>query len=172
MGSIYAVDGLGYHDIFWLDTNSGGPYYVGTILDGLDGATGATGATGPTGGKPAIVRLGGKWRALYCIESPEVVFVEFMSHAASGEERSVAVDPTFVEACEPGTLRLVSVSSDDFGRGWVGGRVVDCRVEFSRSLGCGEILNMMVMGTRRGFAGVRFTESTEEEARRNMAKWA
>jgi hypothetical protein len=113
----------------------------------------------------------GKWRALYCIESPEVIFIEFISHVSKGGEKRVEIDPLFVDACEPGTLRLLSVESEDFGMGLISGRARSGVVELNRALGHGEVVNLMVTGTRKGFTGIRFTESTEEEAKRNAAKW-
>ena len=128
--------------------------------------------TGPTGGKPAIVQVSGKWRTLYCVESPEVLFMEFIGHVAAGGESSVAIDPLFCEACQSGTMRLVAAASEDFAMGWLGGKVRDGRVELSRKLGEKESVHLTVVGTRRGFAGARFVESTEMEARRQAAKWS
>ena len=137
---------------------------------GYTGPTGQTGFTGVTGAKAAIVEIDGEYRALYCVEAPEVRFEDLLEVEAAGGEESCQVDPTFLKACEPETVVVLSVMSEAFlplGADVDGGTVV-----FSRGLRPGEKVRVKLSGVRLGFCGVRMDVRTREEAEANAKRWS
>lgn len=105
------------------------------------------------------------------MESPEVFFFELAKHVAVGGEKKVYIDSVFIAACELGSLRLVSVMSEEMSCGWIGGKVDGNCVVLTRVLGKNEVLNLLVAGVRAGFGGMRFSESDEITATRNRMRW-
>jgi hypothetical protein len=92
---------------------------------------------------------------------------------ADDAEIQAPIDPLFVEACEPGTLRVITTQPDTPISGPLGAYVdEDNRVIMQ----CPDIpvqpfsVTIMLAGVRRGQAE-RFPVFTEEQARRNDAFW-
>lgn len=112
----------------------------------------------------ALVPAGGGHVALYCNEAPGVWFFDFVRIPAEKEVREAALDPLFVEACEPGSLFVQSVSepvevflSDDQTRVYESSTTLE--------------LVVAIYGVRRGFADVRLTRHTESQYNQNLRFW-
>lgn len=164
---------------------SGGPGQVGPIgptgrpglygPPGGMGGTGNTGDTGPTGGKLAILELGRQWRGLTCVEAPVAWFFDVarVMVPLSHTEIEAPVDPLFVEACEPGTLRVLSAQPDAPIAGTLGAYVND---ENKVVVRCPSVplkafsVILTLAGARRGMAE-RFPVFSDEQAARNRAFW-
>ena len=159
----------------------------GNSITGATGAsgaavTGATGATGPTGSKTAIVEVDGKWRALYCVESPDTRFEDLIETEIVKSEQAIQIDPLFVEACEPGSLRIRGLHSEGAGLGHSRARIgmVDDlpHVCFTADGHVSEMLQsgslpicITVTGVRKGHTK-RFEVFTREQAQRNNEFWS
>ncbi len=150
---------------------------------GSGGPSGSAGTTGPTGSKTAIVELGGKYRALYCTESPETRFEDIIKTELCSPEQVIAIDPLFVEACEPGSLCIRSIHSDCMGLGYSRVCIVITsdekpQVRFYADKQIADVLKSMtlpvciaVTGIRRGHTK-RFEVFTREQAQRNNEFWS
>jgi len=172
--------------------NSTGPTGTQSITTGPTGPvqTGPTGATslttgptgpeitGPTGSKLAIVKLAGKYRSLICIESPEALF-EDVTTVTIWDERPIEIDPLFVEACEPGTIKITACWAQGIGIGHSSCDVSNDQktinfyadeVVATFMLKNGLTLTITMVGHRRGFVQ-RFKEHTKEQADANNAFW-
>ena len=145
-----------------------------TGATGDSGAGGAAGATGATGPKAAIVRLNGAWRKLYCAEMPEVRFEDVQKIYLTKEDEPHRIerdlDPLFVEACESGSIEVISVVPS-------GACVCSARVEEGRVIidviGDSPVsVVVKVSGIRKGYSGKRFEKSTEDDARINDLFWS
>ena len=143
---------------------------------GFYGPPGKTGRTGRTGPKLAILKLGRKWRGLTCAEAPMAWFFDVATIRIPDGDDAVqaAIDPLFVEACEPGTIRVLTTQADTPLSGSVGAHVnahnqvmIRCPPGLIRPLS----VTIMLAGIRRGQTE-RFPVFTEEQARRNNAFWA
>jgi hypothetical protein len=115
------------------------------------------------------VEVGGKWRALYCVERPGVWFEDVMSITAVGGETSIAVDPLFIQVCEPGSVVVTAVQPESFE--YVSARTDGGNVVFGRVLKVGERVHVKVAGMRLGFGEVRMDERTQKEAEASFRKW-
>jgi hypothetical protein len=139
------------------------------------GGTGKTGNTGPSGGKYAVLELGRQWRGLTCVEAPVAWFFDVarvivpLAHT----EIEAPIDPLFVEACEPGTLRVLSAQPDAPIAGTLGASVND---ENKVVVRCPSVplkafsVILTLAGARRGMAE-RFPVFSDEQAARNRAFW-
>jgi len=146
-----------------------------TSKTGPSGPTGKTGPSGPTGTKLAILRLGGRWRGLSCIEAPTALFFDLLrvEVPAGKTETREAVDPLFAEACEPGTLEVVATQPNVPLPGTLGAYVdrhnhvvVTCPACVDRPVA----VVVTLAGVRCGVTA-RFPTFTPEQARRNQAFW-
>jgi hypothetical protein len=153
---------------------------------GVNGATGPTGPEGasvyrgyqgfqgPEGAKPAIVKIQNKWLGLYCAEAPQVWFFDIVEAQCSRNSFEIEIDSKFIEACEPNTLKVTSVISDDTGLGysrvWIENNTI--RLDMDENLPVDKFaLRVTVYGIRKGFTQ-RFAEYTEEQATRNNNFWS
>ena len=142
---------------------------------GYYGPPGKTGRTGRTGPKYAILKLGQAWRGLTCVEAPNAWFFDVATIQVSEADAAVQapIDPLFVEACESGTIRVLTAQSDMPIAGSLGACVNDDNQVVIR---CppGTVLPLSVTitlaGVRRGQTE-RFPVFTEEQAHRNNAFW-
>jgi len=139
------------------------------------GGTGKTGNTGPTGGKYAILELSQQWRGLMCVEAPVAWFFDVarVMVPLAHTEIEAPIDPLFVEACEPGTLRVLSAQPDAPIAGTLGAYVND---ENKVVVRCPSVppkafsVILTLAGARRGMAE-RFPVFSDEQAARNRAFW-
>lgn len=104
---------------------------------------------------PASWTAGG-YAALFVEESPEVVFHDTMLIKMTGIETTIAIDPHFVEVCEPGTIHVSGAVPDEpvlIGAKTVDGNAV--RIKLGREC---EDLRVVVTLTaiRKGFMNKRF----------------
>jgi len=142
---------------------------------GGPGGTGNTGNTGPTGGKFAILELDRQWRGLTCVEAPVAWFFDVarVMVPLAHTEIEAPIDPLFVEACEPGTLRVLSAQPDAPIAGTLGVYVND---ENKVVVRCPSVplkafsVILTLAGARRGMAE-RFPVFSDEQAARNRAFW-
>jgi hypothetical protein len=122
-----------------------------------------------------ILDLGGKWRGLSCIEAPTVLFFDVaeVRVPATATEGRVPVDPLFAEACERGSLCVLSAQPNVPLDGTPGAEVSDDDEVVVRcpSNGNGGLsFRVLLAGVRRGFTQ-RFPVFTEQQARQNTAFW-
>ena len=125
------------------------------------GATGPTGPTGPDGTKEAIVAVKGEWRTMYCLEAPDVWFVERLTVRGGRGE----IAPEFLDACDEDSLEVLAAHSRQGGE-------VAARIEGSRvAVGCCGEAVVWIGGIRKGCGKMRFRREDAVTARRNADFW-
>jgi len=140
------------------------------------GRTGGTGNTGPTGPakKTAILQLGGQWRGLSCVEAPNTLFFDLAELAipVGQAEGQAAIDPLFVEACQPDSIRVLSAQPDVPLAGTLGACVEQGQVVVRAPTTAARpvSVNVLLAGVRRNVTE-RFPVYTEEQALQNDAFW-
>jgi hypothetical protein len=97
------------------------------------------------------------------MESPQVWFFDILRKGS----RPVKIDPTFLDACEDGSIVVQSVTSDkgcEVGA-WIDGDTVhtSCLQD--------AMLTVTIAGIRKGRSGVRFPRHTEEQMYHNNKFW-
>jgi hypothetical protein len=151
----------------------------GIGLQGFQGSQGFQGATGlqgyqgfqgPAGDKLAIVDTSKGYRALACIEAPETLFFDIVGVVHKGTTCEFKIDDMFVEVCEYGTIKVISVvSSEPIA---IGAEMKNYNSFITRTMvGCQTRLNVLLSGVRKGFAGKRFAVMTKEQFVRNQEFW-
>ena len=150
--------------------------------NGAQGATGAQGSQGFQGAKPAIVPidtfLGQEYVELLCVEMPEVYFEDFMvikagEHDSDSQVVSALLDKTFMQVCEPGTIRVTSLTPSvpvQIGA-TIRGPVIEVHLEGERVRTHGIEVCARISGVRKGMAGRRFAKRTYEQMMKNNAFW-
>jgi hypothetical protein len=125
----------------------------------LTGSTGIDGTQGPQGpeGKGAIIQLNKQWRALWCSEAPDSWFFDLVEVPTGKQE--VELDPLFVEACVPGSFRLIGAA----------GAVEGCRVRLF--VANPYPVTIAVFGLRVGMQSYRFWSVPPEVAAKNSSFW-
>jgi len=146
----------------------GGGVVKNVNLDGRGHVVGAD-----TTGKTAILKLGDEWRGLYCCEMPECRFLDIVRIVAIGPEARKAVAPLFIEACEPGDVRVLSANPESVLPGRAAFRVDDGVVvgAFDPPLTRPVAFMVTISGRRRGVRR-RFPVYPEGVARHNNEWWA
>ncbi len=66
--------------------------------------------------KNCIVAVGDRYLALACIESPNTWFMDFPEVQIGSRHTRAWLDPDFVAACEPGSIRVAAVAGDRRGQ--------------------------------------------------------
>lgn len=130
---------------------------------GSQGSQGNEGAQGPQGEKGAMVKTDNFGiRRLFCAESPDIWFFDFVKVPAGGVGRAYPIDPIFLETVERNTLFVQSVFPQ-----------VPCRLDGDRiAVGaCPSPSVVTLFAVRKGFSGVRFTQHTEAQYEQNMQFW-
>ena len=56
--------------------------------------------------------MGGTFRSLYAMESPDVRFEDFIYVKLRPQDGRIQIDPLFVEACETGSIHIRSLVSE------------------------------------------------------------
>jgi len=124
-------------------------------------------------GKTAILKLGGDWRGLFCLEAPECRFLDLMTITLEGTTARCPIDPLFLEACEPGSMVAFSAVPQTPLPGTIACRVEGSHVvvETIRPPERPVSITVAISGLRRG-ATDRFPVFSEAVARRNQRFWA
>ena len=122
-----------------------------------------------TGSKTAIVEIDGEYRALYCVEAPDVLFEDLLEVEADGGEESCQVDPTFLKVCEPETVVVAAVLVESDVPLYA--KVSGGDVAFSRPLSRGDVVRVTLNGVRAKCQGLRFARRTPEEVALNARKY-
>lgn len=133
---------------------------------GVQGPQGPDGNQGPDGDptKMAIIRARDAYVAMFCVESPDVRFLDVVT-ARRGETE---LDPTYLLACEPGSIKAVGYTADIPTSAAI--RVLGDTLFIESEVDCN--FTVKLSGIRRGRSGVRFTRKTEMERARNNRFWA
>ena len=113
--------------------------------------------------------MNGDWRALYCVESPNVRFEDEVVVCACGGEESLGIDPMFIKVCEPGSIVVIAAQSKLMKQ--IFAKISGDKIILSRPLVVGEKVKITMTGIRLGFNGVRFTKCSKEQAEENIRKW-
>jgi hypothetical protein len=152
--------------ITWV-TGPGGSFSGGTICHGTCPPKGPQGPQGP---KNAIVATSQGYNELACLESPEVIFLDVKKFKHVGTVSSFDVDPMFVEVCEPDSIIATSAVADIPVSVGVS-KLPQNRFMVITSETCTANVNIVLMGTRKGFGGRRFAKKTRAEYERNTRFW-
>lgn len=134
------------------------------------GPQGPQGSPGTPGMKMAIVPCQSDFVALFCVESPEVRFEDVVRMPVTGPVTRAAIDPRFIEVCEPSLIDVISVTSplpSSVGAVVEGSDIV-VRV-------AGDLPPYVVVtlsGIRSGSRNVRFPQKTRDQMQRNNAFWS
>lgn len=107
----------------------------------------------------------GNYVALFTEEAPDVRFHDVMKTKVTGRRTRLAIDPRYVEVCEPGTLMVQGLCPDRPCR--IGAVIVGGEVEIR----CGWVRPRTVVvhltGIRKGFLGMRFPNRTRRQFEAN-----
>ncbi len=154
----------------------------GTGPQGLQGAQGSQGAQGFQGAKPAIVPiqtfLGEEYVELLCVEMPEVYFEDIMVLKAGNQGAQsivveVSMDKTFVQVCEPGTIKVTGAMPSV--PALVGAKVQGPAVVLAmrgEDLAEQEVdVVVRLSGIRAGMVGRRFAKRTYDQMVKNNRFW-
>lgn len=140
---------------------------------GIDGPTGAIGPTGDDGSvgdpgditKLAIVPAFCGPVSLYCIESPQVFFEDFIEHEFYGSQSEVELCQVFLNITEQvGVLCWVC---DKPTKATL--EIINDRIKITVSSTDFYHFNITVYGFRKGFTFRRFQSHSESEMQRNNA---
>lgn len=141
---------------------------------GPKGPSGPTGPQGPDGCKDCVVlRVDSRYLALFCAESPYVLFEDLLdAYLPRGETCvTVPIDPSFVAVCEDSTICVTSSIPDRpvAVSGYVSGSTLTL-------IRAGDLeplaVSVLLTGVRKGFRGVRFPEYTRKQMLRNQLFWS
>ena len=109
---------------------------------------------------------------LVCVEAPETRFEDVITLEVDGRGFiDEPIDPQFVFVCEPESIEAVSYVCSD--PAIAGIRITDgiMMIEFGNATPLPDRITIKVSGIRKGRAGRRFVEYSEEDAHRNTAFW-
>lgn len=145
--------------------SSGGSSGAGSSSGG-PGSSGGGGSSVGSDKSTAIVPV--PWSphgfaALFTKEAPEVLFEDFVTAIIPADGKlKFEIDHRFLSVCEHGTVRVVSTVPDQ--PVLVGAKVADGSILFSVVGADGPVtINAQLVGTRRGFAGMRFPFRDKEQ---------
>lgn len=127
--------------------------------------------------KSAIVQTSQGPRALFAAEYPDVWFFDIMQMTLEPKRANAPIDPMFLEVCEPGTIRVVSLAVD-------GPMSAFARIEPDNTItlrwgawcmpGSEKMVyvaTITLAGVRKGAMEMRFLAKTEEDMRKNADIW-
>jgi hypothetical protein len=137
---------------------------------GTDGATGPQGLQGPTGPKTAIIKTDNYgYRELYCVEAPEVLFIDVADVDIQNSSHTFDISPIFIEACEKDSIRVMGYSCE---------RPTPLGITIENNKICVSIYShyptkatITLCGVRKDFKGWRFRERSAEDAHKNNEFW-
>ena len=109
---------------------------------------------------------------LVCVEMPEVRFEDVVTMPIPSDlEGRVPLDPLFIGACEPGSIKVVGlVPSEPV---ILGATIRDEHVVINRNtcFATAGYVTVRVSGIRKGRGDVRFPRFSEEEFKKNTQFW-
>lgn len=100
---------------------------------------------------------------------PEVRFDDIVVVNVTQQNRTVVIDPKFLEVCEPRTMEVCGFASDVpivMGASVKGSRI---RLQFANPSSRKARVVLRLTGLRKGFLGDRFPDRTREQFERNEA---
>lgn len=104
---------------------------------------------------------------LHCVESPEVLFLDFIEVELREGENDVRIDTQFIGVCEPGSMKVVAITPHKPAN--VGGYVVGDRLKITS--GCETRAVVMLKGIRKSAGGVRFPAFDDAAKTHNDEFW-
>jgi len=110
------------------------------------------------------------YTALFIAEMPEVRFDDVMTATVTDRETLLAIDPKYLEVCEPGSVQVCGCVPDL--PVLVGATVVDGQIRVrigARDDDQPVTLTIRLTGIRKGFHGQRFPDRTEAQFVANEA---
>ena len=148
-----------------ISSSSSGSYDSSRSEDGPSGGSTSLGSDKSTAIVPDPKSKHG-YVALFTKEAPEVLFEDFIRVAVPVSNYAChQIDPRFLRVCEKDSVRIVSVVTDR--PVLVGARIVGGYAVFE-VVGSGPtVINAQLVGTRRGFAGMRFPARDVEQFEAN-----
>ena len=138
-----------------------------------DSIIGPQGPPGSPGAKYAMVKssLTEDHLGLYCTEMPEAIFEDIISLEIKGEETKVKIDPLYLDVCESGSLRVVSMVCDS---PCAFGAEIKNNVLIVKVAAWGDEIptnaNIKLAGIRKGVVE-RFPRYSQKEASQNTKFW-
>ena len=147
---------------------------------GVIGNQGPTGPSGPLGSKGAIVKIGSEYRALWCMEAPDVWFMDRIKMIFPKDHWAIdntgiisqdrTIDPMFISSCDPDTLEVMSTSSSE--PVMIGATIHGDKLTVNVSEPFAGSIMVWIAGIRKGAGtGYRFQLFPEKVAERNMLFW-
>jgi hypothetical protein len=104
----------------------------------------------------------GGYTALFTEEAPEVLFHDTLLVKMSGRVATVAIDPRFVEVCEPGTIVVSGAVPDE--PVLVGAKAIGDAVQIKLDVDCDDLQVVVTLtAIRRGFAAKRFPDRSHAQ---------
>ena len=134
------------------------------------GPQGPQGSPGMPGMKMAIVPCQNDFVALFCVESPEVRFEDVVRVLVTGPVTRTAIDPRFIEVCEPGSIDVISVTSPL--PALVGAAVEGTEIVVRVAGDLPPHVIVTLSGIRSGSCNIRFPQKTRDQMQRNNAFWS
>ena len=134
------------------------------------GPQGPQGSPGMPGMKMAIVPCQRDFVALFCVESPEVRFEDVVRVPVTGPVTRTAIDPRFIEVCEPGSIDVISVTSPL--PALVGAAVEGPEIVVRVAGDLPPYVVVTLSGIRSGSRNIRFPRKTRDQMQRNNAFWS
>lgn len=112
-------------------------------------------------------------RALFCMEAPEVWFFDILRVPVKGRAETVAIDPLFLQVCEPGSLAVVAMAPDRLAK--CAGNIIAKHRRVTRlkvTTDKPSTVTVTIAGIRKGFGGIRFPARTVRQMALNNQRWA
>lgn len=113
-----------------------------------------------------------EYRALYCVESPEVRFDDYLTVELAGPVTKIPIDPVYAFVCEPGSIGVYGCATE---RAVMAGARVEggdlCVVEVAGDVNFPMMAKLHLSGVRRGHPE-RFERKTWAEMEQNNAFWS
>ena len=122
------------------------------------------------GMKMAIVPCQSDFVALFCVESPEVRFEDVVRVPVTGQVKRAAIDPRFIEVCEPGSIDVISVTSPL--PALVGAAIEGSDIVVRVPGDLPPYVVVTLSGIRSGSRNIRFPLKTRDQMQRNNAFWS
>ena len=113
------------------------------------------------------VTWGSKWTALYCVEAPDVIFLQQLEVPLVGRETCVEIDWRFTEVCKKDSIGVYGICGDG---GPVWARVIDqdyLAIQRPYLFNKSNKANVLLVGLRGDCDQNRWPEMTKEQFEHN-----